>query len=393
MKASARPKLGRNVIVLSWVSFFQDAASEMLYPVLPLFLTGVLGAPVAVVGVIEGIAEGTASAMRLVSGKLADRFPRKPLIGGGYGLSSVSKIVIGFAMGWPLVLVSRFFDRVGKGMRGPPRDALMAAETPPELRGRAFGLHRAADTAGAVAGPLIGLGLYEMLNHKIRPLFFLAFIPAAASVALILFVREHRADPKDRTAIVKGPLPQRFHRVLIILTIFGLVNFSDALLILRAKSLGLSFAHVILVYALYNLAYALLSFPAGVLSDRIPRRLVFAGGLVFFAIGYIGLGLAHSSGWVWVLLPIYGGYTALTDGVGKAWVADLLPKSRLGTGIGIFAAAQGGAAVVAGVWAGFAWHRSGATPLIISGVVAAAVAVGLVLFGRFIDGDRTQALT
>src|SRR5213592_3212053 len=154
--------LSRNVVVLSWVSFFQDAASELLYPVLPLFLTVTLGAPASVVGLIEGVAEGTASVMKAVSGRLADRFRRRPLIGLGYGVSSLAKPVIGLAQGWGLVLVARFVDRVGKGVRTSPRDALIAAETPPEIRGRAFGFHRAADTAGAVVGPLLGLALYEL---------------------------------------------------------------------------------------------------------------------------------------------------------------------------------------------------------------------------------------
>src|SRR5947199_6509022 len=187
--------LSRNVVVLSWVSFLQDAASEMLYPILPLFLTSVLGAPVAVVGLIEGIAEGTASVMKAVSGWLADRMRRRPLIGAGYGLSSLSKPLIGLAGGWPIVLVARFTDRVGKGLRTSPRDALIAAETAPAVRGRAFGLHRAADTAGAVVGPLLGLALYELLDHRLRPLFFVAAIPAVVSVALIALVREHPPPP------------------------------------------------------------------------------------------------------------------------------------------------------------------------------------------------------
>src|SRR5437660_2016759 len=193
----------RNVVVLSWVSFLQDAASEMLYPILPLFLTSVLGAPVSVVGLIEGIAEGTASVMKAVSGWLADRMRRRPLLGAGYAVSSLSKPLIGLAGGWPLVLVARFTDRVGKGLRTSPRDALIADETPPAVRGRAFGLHRAADTAGAVVGPLLGLGLYEALHHHLRPLFFVAAIPAAGSVALVGLVRE-RPPPVSARSVLHG---------------------------------------------------------------------------------------------------------------------------------------------------------------------------------------------
>ncbi|TMK19342.1 MAG: MFS transporter, partial [Actinobacteria bacterium] len=214
--------LSRNVVVLSWVSFFQDAASEMLYPVLPLFLTGVLGAPPSVVGLIEGVAEGTASVMKAVSGRLADIRRRRPLVAAGYGISSLSKLVIGFATGWPLVLVARFADRFGKGLRTSPRDALIAADTATEHRGRAFGFNRALDTAGAVVGPLAGLALYEALDHRIRPLFFVAFVPAAASVALIGLVREPVTTPAQGSSRqLRGPLPRRYWKVVTFLTLFG----------------------------------------------------------------------------------------------------------------------------------------------------------------------------
>src|SRR5262245_38985183 len=265
----------------------------MLYPVLPLFITGALGAPVAAVGLIEGVAEATASGMKIVSGRLADWRNRRPLVALGYGLSSIAKPLIGLAQAWPFVLVGRFVDRTGKGIRTSPRDAIIADETPPEIRGRAFGFHRAADTAGAVIGPLIGLAMYELLDHNIRPLFFIAFIPAAISVALIAFVREapRRVVVEPEKIVTGVPLPRRYWRVLVFLALFGLVNFSDALLILRAKALGFGFVLVILSYVLYNITYAGLSYPAGHISDRIPRRFVFATGLAIFAVAYIGLGV------------------------------------------------------------------------------------------------------
>src|SRR5919197_1147746 len=190
---AARPRLPRNVVVLSWVSFFQDAASEMLYPVLPLFLTGVLGAPTVVVGLIEGVAEGTASVMKAVSGRLADARRRRPLVAWGYGISSVSKLLIGVATVWPLVLVARFVDRFGKGLRTSPRDAIIAAE--------------------AVVGPLAGLGLYELVSHRLRPLFFVAFAPAAVSVALVGLVREGPRPPTPRRRAAGDiPLPRPYRR-------------------------------------------------------------------------------------------------------------------------------------------------------------------------------------
>jgi MFS family permease len=385
LKAAVK-RIPKNVRVLSAVSFFQDAASELLYPVMPLFITVTLGAPPSVLGLIEGVAEGTASVGKALSGRLADRYRRKPLVAIGYGISSLSKPIIGLAQGWGLVLGARFTDRVGKGIRTSPRDALIAADTPSELRGAAFGFHRAADTAGAVVGPLIGLGLYELLDHKLRPLFFVAFVPAAISVALIAFVREHPPDPeqvakarREPLLPARGLLPQRYWRVVALIGVFGLVNFSDAFIILRASDLGLGFVSIVLAYVLYNVVYAGLSYPAGALSDRVPRRYVFAAGLAIFAVAYIGLGLADSSSWVWLLLPLYGAYTALTDGVAKAWIADLLPAPVMGTGLGLFQGITGGCALVAGIWAGFAWGHDGSTPLVIAGAVAAVVAVAVAL--------------
>src|SRR3954468_23659677 len=213
-----RPRLPRNVKVLSAVSFFQDAASDLIYPVLPLFVTQTLGAPPAVLGLIEGIAEGTAAVSKAVSGRLSDRFRRKPLITAGYSISAVAKPLIAAAGPWGVVLTSRFIDRVGKGIRTSPRDALIASDTPPEIRGRAFGFHRAADSAGAVGGPLLGLGLYELLNHHLRPLFLLAAIPAVLSVACIALVRETpRVALAPGVALPKVPLralPRRYWRVV-----------------------------------------------------------------------------------------------------------------------------------------------------------------------------------
>ncbi len=395
--ASERPRKGlarglpRNVVVLSWVSFFQDAASELLYPIFPLFITVTLGAPASVLGLIEGVAEGTASVGKALSGRLADRFRRRPLIALGYGISSAAKPLIGLAGAWPVALAGRFTDRVGKGIRTSPRDALLAADTPREIRGRAFGFHRAADTAGAVVGPLLGLALYEAFNHRLRPLFFLAAVPAAVSVALIALVREHPPRPTEQARrdhhAPADALPRRYWRVVIPLALFGLANFSDALLILRAKEIGLSFVSIILVYALYNATYAALSLPAGIVSDRLPRRIVYGTGLVAFAVAYLGLGLVRSAGWVWVLLPVYGAYTALTDGVGKAWISDLLPAGVLGTGLGLYQGITGGCALIASVWAGLAWNGNGRLPLIVSGAVVGVLAVLLLALGRRLDGD------
>jgi MFS family permease len=285
-----------------------------------------------------------------------------------------------------VVLVARFVDRVGKGIRTSPRDALIAGDTPPEIRGRAFGFHRAADSAGAVVGPLLGLGLYELLNHELRPLFLLAAIPAVLSVACIAFVRESpRVAPASGAALPKVPfraLPRRYWRVVGFLTVFALLNFSDALVLLRANELGLGFVGITLAYALYNLVYSGLSLPAGIASDKRSRRTVFVAGLIPFAIAYTGLGLATGSALVWVLLPVYGAFTALTDGVARAWVADLLPPEALGTGIGLYQGLTGVAALGAGLWAGFSWGGDGKLPLLVSGIGAAAIAALLLADSR-----------
>ena len=385
---AGRGWLTPNVRTLSGVSFLQDAASELLYPVLPIFLTATLGAPVAVVGIVEGVAEGVAAVTKLLAGRLGDTRARRPLIAVGYGLAAVGKILIAVAVLWPVVLAGRAVDRVGKGIRGAPRDALLMVGADPTARGRIFGVHRAADTAGAVVGPALGLGLYELLDHQIRPLLVIAVIPAVLSVLLIRAVHEdpHPRPTRPATA-VRAPiakpttLPPRLRSLIVTLGVFGLVNVPDALLLLRASQLGLSLSGVISAYILFNAVYALAAYPLGAVSDRVPRHLVFAAGLGFFAVGYLGLGLVESPGWVFLLLPLYGFFAAATDGVGKAWIADLAPADRQSGAQGLYQAVTGGAVLVAGTWAGLAWGTAGTLPLLISGTVAAALALILVAIG------------
>ena len=369
--------------MLSVVSFLQDAASELLYPILPIFLTVTLGAPVAVVGAVEAVAEGIAAITKYVAGRMVDRSHPKRFVALGYWLAAAGKAIIAAAFAWPVVLLGRGVDRLGKGIRGAPRDSLLVTDIEPEARGRAFGVHRTADTMGAVVGPLIGLGLYEALHHHIRPLLLVAIVPAVLSAAAVGVVRDApmpTAKPEDLEAPPHVSLPPAAKRVIIALGVFSLVNFPDALLILRANVL---FHHrlalVILAYSLYNLAYAGLSYPAGALSDRLPPNRVYAVGLVCFAIAYVGLGVVHTSGWVWPLFIIYGGFAAATDGVSKAWISRLTPKIAQGRAQGTLQAATGFGVLAAGIWAGLAWHASGGTaghiPLLISGGVAALAAV------------------
>ena len=388
-----RPWLSHNLRVLSLVSLFQDTASELLYPILPIFLVGVLGAPIAVVGLVEGLADGAAALTKLVSGRWSDRRSRRPVVALGYGLAAAAKVVVALAVVWPMVLVARVADRIGKGIRGVPRDALIADDIDAEHRGRAFGFHRSIDTFGAVLGPLIGLGLYEALNHHIRPLLWVAAAPALLSVCLVSIVREKPRTTATVQARVEpsAPLPARFWRLVVLLGAFAFVNFSDALLLIRAQHLGLGVGSVIGVYCLYNLTYALASYPAGVVSDKIPRRIVVGCGLVIFAFAYIGLGVVSTSTWVWVLFPVYGLYAALTDGVTKAWIVDLAPANARGRAIGVQGAVAGVGAIVAGVWAGLAWSGTGRVPLIVAGSVAAVVSVVMLMGGRSLDPPVSAA--
>ncbi|GAY14541.1 MFS transporter [Mycobacterium sp. shizuoka-1] len=374
--------LTRNVRVLSAVSFLQDAASELLYPLLPIYLTAVLGAPPSVVGAIEGAAEGAASLTKIAVGPLGDRFSKRPLIATGYGMAALGKVIIAVAAAWPGVLAGRVVDRLGKGIRGAPRDALLVDGVDPALRGRVFGFHRAMDTMGAVVGPLLGLVGYELLDHRIPPLLYIAIVPAVLSVLLVAAVRDPRRTGPRRTPgqpIFRGlrELPRRYWRVTALLVAFGAVNFPDALLLLRLNEIGFGVAEVILAYVGYNLVYALGSFPAGVLADRLPRSAVFGFGLVFFAVGYIGLGLTTDRVAAWLLIAAYGMFTACTDGVGKAWISTLVGADRQAGAQGVFQGASGFAVLAAGLWAGFLWGADGRLPLLVSGVVGGCFAVVL----------------
>ena len=373
--------LTRNVRVLSAVSFLQDTASELLYPLLPIYLTTVLGAPPAVVGAIEGAAEGAASVTKVAVGPLGDRFAKRPLIATGYGMAALGKVIVAFAAAWPGVLAGRVVDRLGKGLRGVPRDALLVEDVAPGDRGKVFGFHRTMDTLGAVVGPLIGLLGYQLLDQQIAPLLYVATVPAVLSVVLLVLVKEkRRTGPKAaRVPLLAGmkELPRRFWRVTAVVIGFGLVNFPDALLLLRLNEIGFGVVEVILAYVTYNLVYALGSFPAGLLADRLPRSAVFGIGLVFFAIGYIGLGLTNDPVVAWLLIGVYGVFTACTDGVGKAWVSSLAGDANQATAQGVFQGGSGIAILIAGVWAGLLWGADGQLPLLISGVVGGCFAVAL----------------
>lgn len=384
-----RPEwLSRNVAVLSGVSLLQDSASELLYPVLPILLTSVLGAPAAVVGLVEGVAEGAAAVMKYLSGRLSDRVGRKPLVGFGYGLAAVGKVIVALSWAWPVVLVGRVVDRTGKGIRSAPRDALLATDVPERHLGRVFGFHRFADTGGAVIGPLLGLAVLALANGNIRVALWVAVIPAVLSALLVGLAKDHPVAPlpasspssPSRPIVHVAPLPPAFKRVTVVLGLIALVNFPDALVLLRVSETGFSTVGVVGVYVLYNLVYALVSYPAGVLTDRLPRPQVYALGLVCFSIGYLGLGLVDGGWAVVALMVVYGGFNGFTDGVGKAWISTLVAPESRGRAQGVFQGLSGGAVLAAGLWAGLLWDAGpghGVVPLVVSGSVAAVAAVGL----------------
>jgi len=395
--ASRRHWLTRNVKVLSGVSLAQDAASELMYPLLPVLLTTTLGAPAAVVGLVEGVAEGVAAALKYVSGRLSDRVGRKPAILAGYGLAAMGKVVVAAATVWGAVLLGRVVDRIGKGIRGAPRDALLADGVPPASLGRAFGFHRAADTVGAVIGPLLGLAILTATGGDVRTALWIAVVPAVLSVGLVLLVREgrhaRRPQPAADRASTGGALPSRVRVLAAVLGLFALVNFPDALILLRLTEVGFGPAALMGAYALFNLANAAIAYPAGALSDRWPRSRVYALGLACFAIGYVGLGLVDSPALAVLLLIAYGGFAGITEGVGRAWISALSPAPVRGHAQGLFQALGGAGILVAGLWAGLTWEAgpgNGVVPLLISGSVAAVAAVGLAMFGRALDPEAPR---
>ena len=393
-KPDGRTWLTRNLVILTLVSFFQDAASELLYPLLPLLLTGVLAAPPVVLGIVEGVADATAGLTKYVAGRWSDRRGRKPFIGAGYGLAAIGKVFVAVATVWPVVLLGRVIDRFGKGMRSAPRDALIASSVPPAAIGRAFGFHRAGDSAGAVVGPLLGLLALSVMNDDLHAAMWWAIVPAVISAVLVFLVREGRrgtVDTKgvdsaivattDEHVMLDVPLPRRFWKVTAVLVAIAIVNFSDTLILLRVMNLGYSTTQVVLAYVLFNTVYTLGAYPAGVLTDRWPRPVVYSVGLTAFGVGYLGLGLVDHGAPVFVLVAIYGLFPAFTDGVGKAWISSLVPREHVGRAQGIFQGFNSGAVLVAGLWAGLLWSAGdgeGTVPLMVSGGVALVAAATMV---------------
>jgi len=360
-----RPNLPRTVWILGIVSLLMDLSSEVYHALLPAFLTVTLGLPVVAMGAIDGIAEGTANIAKLVSGRLSDRQQRrKPWILIGYGMAALSKPLFPLAQGALPVLGARFIDRIGKGIRGAPRDAMIADETPTELRGAAYGLRQALDTVGGTIAPLAAIGLMLLLANDIRAVFWIAAIPAFLS---FLFAWAMLREPARHLAVGGGQaswggwrtLDRQVRRLIGVGFLFGLARFSESFLILKALDAGLAPAWSPLALAAFSLAYLVLAYPAGALSDRMDPKSVLLGGIAVLIAADLWLAQASSLWAVFAGIALWGAHMALTQGIFARMIADAAPESQRATSFGAFFFSSGVAAVLASIGAGLLWDRGG----------------------------------
>src|SRR6059058_5878912 len=381
-RMSPRPPLPRNVWVLGFVSLLMDLSSEIYHALLPAFVTMVLGLPVTALGAIDGIAEATANFAKLASGRLSDRsLRRKPWIMAGYGLAALSKPLFPLASSGATVMAARFADRIGKGIRGAPRDAMVADETPPEIRGRAFGLRQALDTVGALLAPLVAIGLMAWLASDIRAVFWIAVIPAAISFLLAwLALREpaqHLAPPK-KSPFFGGfrDLDKETKRLLQVGFLFTLARFSEGFLILKGIDIGLSAAMSPLTLAI-NLSYVALAYPAGALSDRMSPRAILMAGMAALIAG--NLVLAETGGFAGLVIgtTLWGAHMALTQGIFARMIADSAPEELRATSFGAFWFVTGVAGLLASLGAGWLWDRQGSSATFLTSAAVAAYALAM----------------
>lgn len=375
-----RSRIPKSVYLLGMVSFFNDIASEMVYPVMPIFLTQILGAPVYIVGIIDGVAEGMSSLLKTVFGYWSDKVQRrKPFVVTGYTASAISKVFIALASTWPLVFLARIVDRFGKGVRTGARDALLLDASDDTNKGFIFGVHRSFDSAGAVVGPLIALLLIHSFAGNIRYVLYAAAIPSFFGLFFFIFIREAR----KRTRVTSEnftltfsfrTMPSQFKSFLLVMTLFTLGNSSDSFLILQSKQLGLSLTAVVFAYVFYNVVYTLLSTPAGMVADKIGARYVYAAGLVIYALVYIGFALNQNTQMIWVLFAVYGAYIALTDGVSKALIGSFISKDQAGTMYGMTQTIVSVATLLASVIGGALWTTIGSQATFLFGASCAMLA-------------------
>jgi MFS family permease len=383
-ESTRRPRLPATVWALGWVSFFTDVSTEIIYPLLPLFLTTTLGASMAFVGLVEGIAESTASLLKIVSGWWSDRVhKRKPLMVAGYGLSALTRPIIALATTGGHVLAARFIDRIGKGIRSSPRDALLAASVPPEQRGAAFGVQRMMDNAGAVVGPLLAWILLHWFTSDFRVLFWIATVPMVAAMGVLIFGAREEKETATQTASaasISFTVTPAFKSYLGAVLLFTLGNSSDAFLLLRAQALGIPTSSLPLLWMALHVVKSAGSYPAGLLSDRIGRRGLIIGGWCVYALVYVGFGFASQPWHIWVLFLAYGIFYGMTESTERALVADFFPDAQRGRAFGAFNFITGIGAFPASLLMGGVWTVYGPAPAFSVGAFFAVIAAAWFLF-------------
>lgn len=382
----------KNVFFLGVVSFFTDISSEMIYPLLPVFLTSVLHASVSFVGLLEGIAESTASILKLFSGAISDKFgKRKPLIIFGYSMASITRPFIAIAaLPWHILSV-RLLDRVGKGIRTSPRDALIADSCNKDERGKSFGFHRGMDHAGAVLGPLIAACILYFLPGNYRLVFWLAFIPATISIFFIITKVEEiapREPAKNQFKFTFAHFNKNFKLFLLIIFLFTLSNSSDAFLILRAKDLGVSIAYIPILWVLLHIVKMVFSIPGGILSDKFGRVKIIAIGWLIYFLTYFGFAHASTQLHIWLLFGIYGIFFGLTEGVEKAFVADITDCDQRGSAYGMYNFVIGVGAFPSSLIFGLIWQYFGAKIAFIYGAILSLLAAIIISFTFYNFNER-----
>ena len=374
----------RNILILGFVSLFTDLSSQMVFPLIPLFLTTALGTGAYAVGVVEGAAETTASLLKVVSGYWSDKIrKRKPFVLFGYSLSSLTKPLFAFANVWLFVLFIRVIERIGKGLRTAPRDAIVAESADERVRGKAYGFHRAMDGIGSVMGAVLAFLLLPVAGY--RNIFLFAFIPAVIAVSIILLVREKKSDIKKekRTPSLRvsfRELPRNLKLFIAVSAIFAMGHFGYAFLLLRAKNIGLTDQKTILLYVLFYIVYVLCSIPSGILSDRIGRKPVLMTGYLLFAITSIGLIFSSDIYSVMFLFAIYGIFYAMIDGTQRAFVVDLAPSHLRATALGTFHTAIGTVALPGGFVAGMLWDKINPEATFMYGFILTMLSLSLFAF-------------
>ncbi|MBI5662968.1 MULTISPECIES: MFS transporter [Ignavibacterium] len=372
---ATRNKIHKQVILLGMVSFFTDIASEMLYPVTPIFLTAVLGSSMALVGIIEGSAELIAALLKGYFGNLSDKLGRRSIfVTIGYSLSAISKPLPGILPNIPIVFATRVADRIGKGIRTAPRDALLGSYSN-NNSGAVFGFHRSMDTLGAAIGPFIALVLLNIYPDNYNLIFLVAFVPSIIAVTFTLLIKDKSISSEKR--IKKSYLeffkssPKSYKRILVLLAAFSLVNSSDVFLILKSRDISESSSLAIFGYIFYNIIYAASSYPMGSLSDKLGKKNVFTFGLILFSMVYFGFALSKDIYLLWILFALYGIYAASTEGISKAWISDLIPDESRGTAIGLATFITGVCVMLGSFATGLLWDKFGSQfPFIVSASVS-----------------------